>query len=144
MRRSCQILRAVPIADAGRYAADRKSWKLHWCSDLNGVYNEGSRPVAPALYPPRPGRTRTPGRGLGEAFGAGVEVREERWRGLHGDDAAVVKPNAARMRLRIIPHTTNRDIADRLLRHATVLQIEGENYRVRGHRASINQLPGWA
>jgi hypothetical protein len=36
------------------------------------------------------------GRGQGEArFGASVEVREKRWRRLHRDDAAVVKPNDA-------------------------------------------------
>lgn len=31
-------------------------------------------------------------------------------------------------------------ILDRLLHHATVLQIDGESYRMRGHRARINQL----
>ena len=31
-------------------------------------------------------------------------------------------------------------ILDRLLHHATVLQIDGESYRMRDHRARINQL----
>jgi DNA replication protein DnaC len=31
-------------------------------------------------------------------------------------------------------------ILDRLLHHATVLQIDGESYRMRGHRAKITQL----
>ena len=29
---------------------------------------------------------------------------------------------------------------DRLLHHATVLQIDGESYRMRGHRARLKQL----
>ena len=52
--------------------------------------------------------------------------------------------------------TTNREIAewgsifedttiavtilDRLLHHATVLQIDGDSYRMRGHRARLAQL----
>ena len=31
-------------------------------------------------------------------------------------------------------------ILDRLLHHATVLQIDGESYRMRGHRARLDQL----
>jgi DNA replication protein DnaC len=31
-------------------------------------------------------------------------------------------------------------ILDRLLHHATVLQINGESYRMRGHRARLQQL----
>ena len=31
-------------------------------------------------------------------------------------------------------------ILDRLLHHATVLQIDGESYRMRGHRARLSQL----
>src|SRR6266545_1161964 len=31
-------------------------------------------------------------------------------------------------------------ILDRLLHHATVLQIDGESYRMRGHRARLAQL----
>ncbi len=31
-------------------------------------------------------------------------------------------------------------ILDRLLHHATVLQIDGESYRMRGHRARLQQL----
>ena len=31
-------------------------------------------------------------------------------------------------------------ILDRLLHHATVLQIDGESYRMRGHRARLTQL----
>jgi DNA replication protein DnaC len=31
-------------------------------------------------------------------------------------------------------------ILDRLLHHATVLQIDGDSYRMRGHRARLNQL----
>ena len=31
-------------------------------------------------------------------------------------------------------------ILDRLLHHATVLQIDGESYRMRGHRARLKQL----
>ena len=31
-------------------------------------------------------------------------------------------------------------ILDRLLQHATVLQIDGDSYRVRGHRAKLAQL----
>ena len=37
-------------------------------------------------------------------------------------------------------------ILDRLLHHATVLQIDGDSYRMRGHRARLQQLrsPGAA
>ena len=31
-------------------------------------------------------------------------------------------------------------ILDRLLHHATVLQIDGDSYRMRGHRARLKQL----
>ncbi len=31
-------------------------------------------------------------------------------------------------------------ILDRLLHHATVLQIDGDSYRMRGHRARLAQL----
>jgi DNA replication protein DnaC len=31
-------------------------------------------------------------------------------------------------------------ILDRLLHHATVLQIDGDSYRMRGHRARLQQL----
>jgi DNA replication protein DnaC len=31
-------------------------------------------------------------------------------------------------------------ILDRLLHHATVLQIDGDSYRMRGHRARLDQL----
>jgi DNA replication protein DnaC len=31
-------------------------------------------------------------------------------------------------------------ILDRLLHHATVLQINGDSYRVRGHRTPLTQL----
>ena len=31
-------------------------------------------------------------------------------------------------------------ILDRLLHHATVLQIDGDSYRMRGHRARLSQL----
>lgn len=31
-------------------------------------------------------------------------------------------------------------ILDRLLHHATVLQIDGDSYRMRGHRALLQQL----
>jgi DNA replication protein DnaC len=31
-------------------------------------------------------------------------------------------------------------ILDRLLHHATVLQIDGESYRMRDHRAHLQQL----
>jgi len=33
-------------------------------------------------------------------------------------------------------------ILDRLLHHATVLQIDGDSYRMRGHRARLQELRG--
>jgi len=37
-------------------------------------------------------------------------------------------------------HTVAAAILDRLLHHATVLQIDGDSYRMRGHRARLATL----
>jgi DNA replication protein DnaC len=37
-------------------------------------------------------------------------------------------------------HTVAAAILDRLLHHATVLQIDGDSYRMRGHRARLANL----